>query len=373
MNLFKLPDLGEGIPEAEIHEWHVSVGDNIKQDTVLVSMETAKAVVEVPAPFSGTIEKLFGQPGDIISTGDPLVGYLSDTEAINKTEDSSSALTSDKSTSNKPEQNTNVSKILPAVRLLASQLGVDLNTVQGTGNNGMITSEDVKRSTHSANLTSGQKAIPPEGFEPIKGVRRAMAQAMKLSQTEVCPVTLGDDANLSAWQKGTDITLRVIQAIMVACQKEPALNAWFDGKTLSRRCHNTIHLGIAMDSDDGLFVPVLRDLQTLTPETIRNQINHFKEAVKSRTIAPELLRDPTITLSNFGVFAGRYATPVVVPPTVAIIGTGRIYQALQLADNGDVEKQSLLPLSLTVDHRACTGGEAARFLKVMLEDLAQSR
>ncbi len=374
--IFQLPDLGEGIPEAEIHQWHVNVGDTIDADTVLVSMETAKAVVDVPAPFSGTIATLHGNPGDIIHTGNPLVSYTTTDPSIIENEHKQQVVAAQQTASPTTSVQTNAPRdhhliqTLPAVRVLATHLGVDLTTVNGTGVDGMITPDDVKQAA-AINTTqqTHSSAKIPDSFEPVRGVRRQMAQTMTVSHNNIVPVTLVDDADLTQWDANNDITVRVVRAIVFACQQEPALNAWFDGNAMARQCHFHIDLGIAIDSDEGLFVPILRHADSLSNENIRTGINELKHDVKNRSIAPELLRDPTITLSNFGVFAGRYATPVVVPPTVAIIATGRIYTTLQQGLNGSTYQQRLLPLSVTVDHRACTGGEVARFLQALLTDL----
>lgn len=378
MSIFHLPDLGEGLPDAQIHEWHVKVGDVIKADTILVSMETAKAVVDVPAPFSGKIIKCFGNIGDVLDTGDPLIEYETADAVVstNKTVPQKTTALTDPKPVQTPavpqKRDSALISTLPMVRMLASQLQVDLTTLQGTGQAGMITPDDVKRAAGIITDPASKKVSDvPAGFESMKGVRRAMAQAMALSHSQVCPVTLFDDADLTDWAPGNDITIRVIRAMIYACKQEPSLNAWLDSDSLSRQCHDTVNLGIAMDSDEGLFVPVLHGVNDLSATQIREQINQFKVDVKSRKIAPALLRDPTITLSNFGVFAGRYATPVVVPPTVAILATGRIHTTLQYKTDNTIYSQRLLPLSLTVDHRACTGGEMARFLKAVLEDLAK--
>jgi pyruvate dehydrogenase E2 component (dihydrolipoamide acetyltransferase) len=184
-------------------------------------------------------------------------------------------------------------------------------------------------------------------------------------------VTIVDDADLQNWSPETDITLRVIRAVTRACYAEPSLNAWYDGQQMVRQLHQHVNLGLAIDSPDGLFVPVIKNTQELQPSEIRTIINQYKAQTKDRTLPPENFRDGTITLSNFGNFAGRYANPVVVPPTVAIIGAGRIRDEV-VAENGSVEIHRILPISLTFDHRAATGGEATRFLAALIADLQLS-
>lgn len=376
MKTFLLPDLGEGLTEAEIHEWHVKEGDAIKTDQLMVSVETAKAVVDVPSPRDGTIAKLHGKAGDIIKVGRPLVEFTDGDEKNSHTSDKGTVagkimvgdtILNEAPMGVTPSDRTNSAtiKAIPAVRTLAKQLNVDLSTITGTGPQQQITIEDVKRAsqqTTTSTLVNG---------EPLRGVRRTMAQTMAKSHAEVVAVTIVDDADLNNWSPDTDITLRVIRAITRACSTEPALNAWYDGQQMVRQLHQHVNLGLAIDSSDGLFVPVIKNAQELQPSEIRTIINQYKEQTRNRTLPPENFRDGTITLSNFGNFAGRYANPVVVPPTVAIIGAGRIRDEV-VAEKGSIEIHRILPISLTFDHRAATGGEASRFLAALIADLQLS-
>lgn len=377
MTVFKLPDLGEGLPDAEIHEWYVKEGDTIKMDEPLVSMETAKAVVDVPAPHDGTIQKLYGKPGDVIKTGDPLVSFVSV-----QTSDSvkpSQAASSDKGTvvgnleesDEITEDNFTIGssnsssrpKTTPAVRLFAKKLGVDLQTLKGTGDHGLITRHDVETASQLQNKL-------PEGYEALRGVRRAMLASMVQSHHEIVPVSIYDEADIECWAADADITIRLIQAIVAACQHEPALNAWFDTKHSARKCFNEVNLGIAMDSEEGLFVPVIHDAGQKSPQQLRELIEQYKREVKTRSIASENLKGATITLSNFGKFAGRFASPIIVPPQTAILAVGRLYQSA-VVEKGTIASHRLVPLSLTFDHRAITGGEATRFLGAVMASLQQ--
>lgn len=367
MNIFNLPDLGEGLPDAEIHEWFVKEGDTVVADQPLASMETAKAVVDVPCPQSGTISKLYGKPGDVIKTGEPLVAF-----------ESTSAKPTDKGTvvGNLEESNEifednftvgvqrskNRIKATPAVKMLAKKLGIDLSTVKGTGEFGVITRDDVQ-------TQADKNAEVPTGFEPLRGVRRAMLNSMIQSHTEVVPVSIFDEADISAWKPGTDITVRLIRAMTYAAKKEPALNAWFDTKHSARQCFEQVHLGLAMDNEEGLFVPVIHNAGTLSDADLRKMINDFKKSVSNREITADKLKGATITLSNFGKFAGRFASPIIVPPMVAILAVGRLYQGAVVNNSGAIEAHNMLPLSLSFDHRAVTGGEATRFLGAVMESL----
>lgn len=383
MSIFKLPDLGEGLPDAEIHEWFVKVGDELKVDQPMVAMETAKAVVEVPSPQNGVVKTLYGEVGDVIETDNPLVEFESELSEEAPAPESGATVVGNIEVSDNvlEEVATGVAvkatsgalKALPAVRSLAKQLGVDISTLSGSGKQGEVTAHDVKKAAGigSTNTIPASPALEVEGLKPLRGVRRIMAKSMAQSHAEVVGTTIVDDANLQTWNKKTDITARVIRAVVHACQQEPALNAWFDTATMSRKLFDEVHLGIAMDAGEGLFVPVIENTQALDATGLRSEIQRYKQEVKDRSVAQADLKGSTIALSNFGVFAGRYANPVVVPPTVAIIGTGKMRDEV-VAVKGEAEVHRVMPLSLTFDHRAVTGGEASRFLGALMEDLAKS-
>jgi len=375
MKIFDLPDLGEGLAEAEIHEWHVKVGDTVKVDQPLVTMETAKAVVEVPSPQAGKIKKLYGNKGEIIKTHSPLVEFEGEHDSpqkdkgtvVGNLEESTTVLDEGDMIIGAPKQATLAVKAMPAVRALAKQLNVDLSLVSPSGPQGQITAEDVKKHA-SLQTNHSTKTKMPGQVEALHGVRRAMAMAMTHSHQEVVPVTIIDDADITHITANSDITVSLIQAMIAGIKAEPALNAWYDGKTLERCLMKDINLGLAMDTEEGLFVPVLKNVEQKNPEELRNQINEFKKTVKARTVAPSELQGATITLSNFGMIAGRYATPIIVPPMVAILGCGRLREEPRVI-NGKIEVRKIIPLSLTFDHRSVTGGEATRFLGALIKKL----
>lgn len=458
---FHLPDLGEGLPDATIVEWFVKEGDVIRLDEPLVSMETAKAVVEVPSPFSGKVLKLAGGAGDIIPTGSVLAQFELDPNLPQRADgqdtghshghaapaaspstgqpapaqpdkvvasddggeiakpgaerDDAGTVVGAMQSSNAVHAEQAVAvggvKAVPAVRATARKLGVDLSRVRATGADGAVTMADVKQAAADGSAKVGAAPAPaaaapaaaapmaaapmaraadaraplsaagkpmrtqPPGVvakgqpEPLKGVRRNMARVMADAHSKVVPTTLNDDADIHAWVPGNDVTARLVRAIVVGCQKVPALNAWFDGDALTRTLHAHVDVGIAVDTDDGLFVPALRNADVLDARGIREGVNRLREQVEARSIAASELSGYTISLSNFGMFAGRYATPVVVPPCVAIVGAGRARHQMTPVMGG-VEAHKVIPLSVTFDHRAATGGEAARFLRAMLDDLA---
>jgi 2-oxoisovalerate dehydrogenase E2 component (dihydrolipoyl transacylase) len=356
---FTLPALGEGLEEAEIVAWLVNEGDHVVANQPLVSVETDKAVVEIPSPWSGTIARRFGAKGDLIKVGAALVEYSEGADADTGTIVGEVKLSEPAREVEAPGRAKGL-QVLPAIRALARKLDVDLNLVQGSGTGGMITRADVERAARS--LTEAGPA------EPLKGMRRAMAQRMALAHAQVVPTTVIDEADIDAWSKGTDITIRLVQAMAAACKAEPSLNAWYNAEAGERRLLNRVDVGIAVDLEGGLLVPVLRNVGERESADLRTGLNRMRADAAARSIPPEELRGATITLSNFGMIGGRFASLVVVPPQVAIVGAGRAERRV-VVNNDQQVVHRMLPLSLTFDHRAVTGGEAARFLAALKSSL----
>lgn len=378
MKIFYLPDLGEGLAEAEIREWYIKEGETVAVDQPLVSMETAKAVVDVPSPYAGKIVQLHGKANDIIQTGAPLVSFELATSAEAEQPKNSvvGALEENASTWHEPvttiggvKSNGAKIKAMPAARLLATQLQVDLNQVIPSGPQGLITPNDVKQFLEQ--MQSKPAADHEIKGEALHGVRRTMAQIMAQSQREIVPVTIVDDVDISHLPVGSDITALMLKAIVRAAQDEPALNAWFDGQRLERRLLAEVNIGLAVDTVEGLFVPVIKNVGDLSLTELREKINAYKISVKDRSVPASDMQGATITLSNFGTIVGRYATPIIVPPAVAILGCGRVRET-PVIKNGEVTVGRMMPLSLTFDHRAATGGEATRFLGSVMQFLQEA-
>src|SRR6516225_6621475 len=292
MRQFILPDLGEGLEEAEIVTWHVNEGDRVVVDQPLVSVETDKAVVEVPSPWSGRIARLFGGKGGLIKVGAPLVEFAEGEQG-------------------------------------------DTGTVVGE-------------------LGQEEKA-PREAEVPTPTPARTV---------QVLPA-------VRALARKLDVDLSLVRAIASACQAESSLNAWYNAEAGERRLIKRIDIGIAVDTEGGLIVPVLRNVGERAPSDLRAGLDRLRADAAARSIPPEELRGATITLSNFGMIGGRFANLIVVPPQVAIVGAGRIDQRV-LVHNGQPAARRVLPLSLTFDHRVVTGGEAARFLVALKSDLERA-
>ena len=367
MKIFKLPDLGEGLQEAEIVKWHIKVGEELKADAPMVSVETAKAVVDIPAPYPGKVAKLYGNPGDLAHIGAPLVAFegesdVQDTGTVVGKVEVGQKVVADATAA--PAPVSAGIKTTPAVRALARKLNVDLAMVTPTGADGLTTAADVQR---AARILA---EIGP--IEVMRGVRRAMAQNMELATAEVASATLMDDADIDAWPGDASAVLRLIRALIAGCRAEPALNAWYDSEKVGRWVMKRIDIGIAVDTPDGLLVPVLRNCGERGVEDLKTGLERLVADARARKVPPEELRGNTITLSNYGSIAGRYASPVVLPPTVAILGAGRISKQVVVVDDQPAVRRTL-PLSLTFDHRVVTGGEAGRFLNAVIADLQRPR
>ncbi|NOI79052.1 2-oxo acid dehydrogenase subunit E2 [Vibrio tubiashii] len=380
MKSFLLPDLGEGLAESEIVEWHIKVGDSVELDQVVLTVETAKAVVEVPAPYSGVVVSRHGEAGDVINIGALLLEIEEQPELVGSTV--SQAKQQDAATvvgnvsqaahhvdvddfwigsTHNPSADELITA-LPSARLLAKKLGVELKTVKGTGPNGMINDSDI--------YNEARKQSP--GTEVLKGARRTMVSTMSESHHHVAAVTITEEANLGDWLANEDISGRLIKAVVYACQEEPALNAWFDAETMTRCVHSRVNIGIAVDSSHGLYVPVLKHADEFEGNQVRQWLDETVKGIRERKIGRESLQNATITLSNFGAIAGIFATPVVSPPQVAIVGAGRIIDRVVMKDDKPISVK-VMPLSITFDHRACTGGEAARFTKKLVEHLQKPK
>lgn len=364
MSYFTLPDLGEGLQEAEVIEWHVKEGDEVNVDQVLLSVETAKAIVDIPAPKAGVVARRFVAEGDLVHTGEPLLAFEGE-------EDTSQSVVGELASGQDGDRDDFIigaaagsqggPGAAPAIRALAQHLGVDLERLKGSGPGGTITLNDVQQ--HARLKQSHGDSTP------LKGVARSMAKTMASAGQQVVPVSLFDQVSIRHWSAGTDIMLRLIHAIVAGCRAEPTVNAWFDGDQLSMRKVEKIDLGIAVDTPDGLFVPVLRDVANRDDGDLREGLDRLRRDVEQRRIPPKELQRATLSLSNFGTLGGRFATPVVVPPQVAIVGAGKAFTQPGF-NNGEVFEDKQLPLSLTFDHRALNGGQAARFMAALLQSLA---
>ena len=365
MKTFALPDLGEGLQEAEVVSWHVVEGDHVVADQPLLAVETEKAVVEIPSPQAGHIGKLLAKVGEHVKVGAPVLEFEEGAHAesgtvVGRLAGTGAAVQTSRLVAPSLPASPRIIRASPAVRARARELAIDLSRATPTGPENTITLADVQAVASQGGAATASQAL--------RGARRTMAFNMARAWREVAHATVQDDADIEAWKPEEDVTIRLVRALIAGCRAEPALNAIFDVTSFSLRENTTINLGLAIDSPDGLFVPVLRDVARGTAQDWRRQIDALKRAVVDRSLAPADLRGATISLSNFGPIAGRHASLIVMPPQVAILGVGRIAAHAVRGGNG-IALHRILPLSLTFDHRAVTGGMAARLLRVVIADL----
>jgi 2-oxoisovalerate dehydrogenase E2 component (dihydrolipoyl transacylase) len=334
---------------------------------------------------------VYAGAGDIVPTGAPLVDFDEAAESTApdpvKKEQSAATVVGNMPTGNEVLKETAVAgrsrknktgriKATPSVRTEARRLGVNLADVSPSGKNGQITIADLTQ--HQASPQEPQKSksptplinVPSGKAEPLRGPRRAMAQSMSLHRDEVARCTIFDDADINDWLNKKDFTVRVLRAMAAGCAAEPALNGFYDAASMSHQKESRVDVAMAVDTPDGLIVPVIRHVEAMSLEQIRVAVADLKKATIERTVAPQDMLNYTITLSNFGMLAGRYATPLMVPPTVAILGTGKLQHDV-VAVMGGIEVHRRMPLSLTFDHRCVTGGDACRFLAAVIEDLGK--
>ncbi|MXW21131.1 MAG: 2-oxo acid dehydrogenase subunit E2, partial [Gammaproteobacteria bacterium] len=267
-------------------------------------------------------------------------------------------------------------KAAPSVRALARELGVDLTRIEGSGPGGRIMPRDVAAAAKAArdsapsSPASGDMSPTPASAteERLSGPRRAMFHSMTASHTEVALCTVMDDADIHDWESPRDFTPRLIRAIVAGARAEPRLNGTFSAETGVLSMSEDVHMGLAMETPHGLIVATIFNAGKLSLDEVRDEVARLKTAGADRTLKPGEVRGYTITLSNIAGGSSRYATPLMVPPTVGILGSGAAREEV-VAVNGEIAIRRMLPLSLTFDHRCVAGADASRFLGAVVADL----
>ncbi|HWE03775.1 MAG TPA: dihydrolipoamide acetyltransferase family protein [Tepidisphaeraceae bacterium] len=426
-NDFCLPDLGEGLEEAELIEWCVHVGQRVEENDTLAKMETAKALVEVPSPRGGTIAELHGKPGEAIKVGAALVTYHAETDAAPARQTSASAPTTTagvngngaKSPEPRRDSGTVVGSLgdgdddagkvraVPAVRRLARDLGIPLEHVAGTGVGGRITRADVEAAAASlavvAEARSPQPAPQPKTQPsvvdadatratlseaadairiPFRGVRKTIAERLRRSVNHAIHYTVMDEADVSALDElrrrlmatsNEKITFLPFVSFAICRvlsgkfgEHLRRLNSTVDDAKQEIVQHRTIHLGIATDTDTGLMVPVISNADRMGVLEISRHIGRLARAARERTIPAAELHGSTFTISNFGSMGGRFGTPIINYPEAAILAVGRAREGV-VVRRGMLGVGRLLPLSLSCDHRVIDGATAATALSKIIE------
>jgi len=370
---FVLPDLGEGITEGEIRRWLVKEGDAVNEHQAILEVETDKAVVEVPSPKKGYVQKIRKIEGEIAKVGDVLLTIAESLEEKKEEKKSFGVV------GRLPEAEDILAT--PAVRSLAKRLGVDIEKVKSTGLMGRITEEDVvKASGGGKDITKDQYGSVER--VTIKGVRRSIAKNLLASMRTAAFVTGMDDADVSAlWRlrekekkialsKGIRLTFLpfLMKAVQHALKEHPMLNASVDEAGEEIVVKKYYNIGVAVDTPEGLMVAVVKDVDKKTILELAKELQELSDKAKERKIKLEELKGSTFTISNFGSFGGTYATPIINYPDVAILGTGKISDRPWVKD-GQIVIRKIISLSLTFDHRVIDGAEAAQFLNKVINYL----
>jgi len=339
---FKLPDLGEGLTEGEIARWLVTEGQEIAEDDPLVEIQTDKTTVEIPSPAAGTVTSILVEEGKVVPVGTVLVVIGGDPDG--------------QRLAAAPEAPAKA-RVTPLVRKIAQELGVDLDSLVGTGPQGRITEEDVRG-------TAG----PSEGRrEPLRGVRRVIAEHMARAHREVPAVTWVEECDFS----GMDLKQLVPWALKACAEtlKEfPELNARLERDEIVFL--DRYDLGVAVQTDDGLVVPVVRDCATRSVEDLGADVERLAESARAGTLKPEELRGSTFTVTSAGKLGGLFQTPIVNHPEVAILSIGRIGPRPAVRD-GEVVAVQIGHVSVTFDHRVVDGARAAEFGLAVIRRLEQ--
>ncbi len=363
-----LPDIGEGLTEAEIVRWLASPGDEVEANQPLVEIETDKAIVEIPAPRSGVILHQGASPGTVLHVGDLLavIGAADETWSAAEVAAAAPAPTPAAARAAGPaDAGTGKAKAVPLVRKLARELGVDLETVTGTGRNGQITREDV-----AAAAATGSVEDAPTG-ESLSKLRRTIAEHMTRSWEEIPHVTVWGPAEatrLLAARKsaGVSIEALLVQAVLPALSQFPVFSANFDGQRLTVR--TAYDIGVAVDTEAGLMVPVLRDAASLGLEGLATEIGRLVAGAQNRSLTTEELRGQSFTISNVGAVGGGYGTPIIPHGTTAVLSVGRARDEV-IARDGQPVVAPMLPLALSFDHRVIDGSTGTRFLNAVIETI----
>ena len=410
---FILPDIGEGIVECEIVEWLVSEGDEIVEDQAVCDVMTDKALVQIPAKYTGKVEKLYYKKGDIAAVHSPLfqmsiVGQNSEPDvssAVVKAQTNAATKPAQKpvSASNETKQLNKKAVASPAVRRKARELDVDLTQVPGSGKNGRIYKQDIEvflneSPSQVVTLQAAPKAAEPvktaastaggSHVEPIKGIKAAMAKQMVASVSTIPHFTFCDEIDLTKLiamrselkeqykQQGVKLTMMpfFIKALSLAMKQFPVLNSQVNDDCSELTYFDDHNIGMAVDSKIGLLVPNVKACQSKSIVDVANEVTRLTEAARDGRVSPDDLKGGTISISNIGAIGGTIATPIINKPEVAIVALGKLQHLPRFDEQGNVVSAAIMQVSWSGDHRVIDGGTIARFnnlWKSYLEDPAK--
>lgn len=393
---FVLPDLGEGLSEAQILAWLVDEGDDVRVDQPIAEVETAKAAVEVPSPFAGTVVRRHGAVGDVVEVGQPLLTIATGERgfgqpSVDTPQQSGSVLVGYGTAPDKRRHGRRSRQVeppakppavkSPVVRKLARDLGVDLTTMRGSGADGLILRGDVEAAAHVptsvATLATGQRTMS------LTGARRTGAHRLTRSRREIPDATVWVDVDATGMLEtrerlnrncATDRQVSILGVIakftVAALRVHPELNASYDAETDSLLLHDHVNLGIAAQAPNGLFVPVIKHAQALTTRDLDAAIRDLVCRTREGTLSPSDLSGGTCTLNNYGVFDVDGSAAIINHPEVAIVGIGRILRRPWVVGE-QVVARPVTELTLSFDHRVCDGATAASFLRFIRDCIAE--
>ena len=385
--VFELPDIGEGLTEADIVRWHVPVGSSVELDQVLVEVETAKAVVEIPSPAAGTVLHHGASEGVTLTVGSVLavIGEAGESwrgrdgapGAIAAGPVPAAAGVASPSQDRRTRAGGGRVQALPVVRKLAREHGIELSGMAGTGPGGRITRDDVMAAV--AGRPKAPPAARPEQRVRLSMLRRTISEHMSASWREIPHVTIFHDADASrllavrralAKRHQADIPVEalIVKALVPVIQHFREFNATLDGEELV--LHPSFDAGIAVDTDDGLLVPVIREAEKSGLLGLAQAVRDLGTRGKARTLAAHELTGATFTISNFGALGGGRGTPIIPTGTTAILAIGRASDT-PVARDGVVAIAPMMPLSLAFDHRVIDGGSGQRFISMLVENLEE--
>ncbi|MFY0663265.1 MAG: 2-oxo acid dehydrogenase subunit E2 [Natronospirillum sp.] len=396
---FILPDIGEGIVECELVEWHVAEGDQIQEDQPVADVMTDKALVEITAMHTGTVSKLYCQKGDIAKVHEPLFEIEVAGNAANSPEKDSVAVES-AAPAAKPMLNQAASSVdtsqpsllrghktlaSPAVRRIAREHNLDLAQVQGSGKDGRVLKEDLLPVVNGSTGTEPQTKQPTstvswqpsatDRTEPIKGIKAAMAKQMMDSASTIPHFTYVDEIDVTELDAlrarlkesfaadGIKLSMMpfIMKAMALAIQHYPVLNSRVNSDCTELTYLADINIGMAADTPMGLLVPNVKGVQNLTLKDVAREVNRLTDAARAGRVAPGDMKSGTISISNIGALGGTVATPIINKPEVAIVALGRVQSLPRFAADGSVTARKIMQVSWSGDHRVIDGGTIARF------------
>ena len=353
---FKLPDLGEGLTEGEIARWLVSEGQEVAEDDPLVEIQTDKTTVEIPSPAAGKVARILVAEGDVVAVGTVLVVIGED-----GAEPSSAATqgrTQGQTQGQSPAVETGRVRATPLVRRMADELGVDLASVEATGPQSRVTEEDVRRAASGAEPEEGRR-------EPLRGVRRLVAEHMARAHREVPPVTWVEECDFGAVELKR-LVPATLKAVAESLREFPELNARLEGEGIVYL--DRYDLGIAVQTDQGLVVPVVRGCDEKSLDELEAEVTRLADAARAGKLKPEELRGSTFTVTSAGKLGGLLTTPIVNHPEVAILSIGRIAERPVVRD-GEIQARPVGTIAVTFDHRVIDGARAAEFGLAVIDRL----